>query len=183
MLLLVLVLLLAGAGPSGGSKPAQPPQAPANTVIDGPSSAILGLSAMSIARDGTGALVYLRTDAGAPHVFVSLLRDGVFQPSERVDTGLSAASSQPVAATTNNGVTQIAFVNAGALYTVGSGSLFQPLSAPAGLATGASNPAISMSTAGKAYLVFTQTDRPTHPATMSAQPRYRAAAGTSPARP
>ena len=126
-------------------------------MVDGPSSAILSVSAMSIARDGTGALVYLRTDAGAAHVFVSLLRNGVFQAPQRVDTGLAAASSQPVAATANNGVTQIAFVNGGTLYTLGSANLLQPLSAPAPLASGATNPAISMSTAGKAYLVFTQT--------------------------
>ncbi|HET9103349.1 MAG TPA: hypothetical protein VFN55_08335 [Solirubrobacteraceae bacterium] len=131
-------------------------------MIDGPSSAVLGLSGMSVARDGTGALVYLRTDAGAAHVFVSLLRDGAFQPPQRIDTGLGAASSQPVVATTSGGVTQIAFVNGGTLYTVGSANLLDPLSAPSPLAGGASDPAISMSTAGKAYLAFTQTGAGRH---------------------
>ena len=149
---------------------------------------------MSIARDGNGALVYLRSDAGAPHVFVSLLRNGVFQAPQRIDAGLTAASSQPVVAAVNGGVTQIAFVNAGTLYTVGSANLLQPLSAPAALAAGAANPAISMSTAGKGYLAFTQTGQGGHdvraaaliaggwnlaPSVLDANPADDAGAGTA----
>ena len=110
---------------------------------------------MAIARDGTGALVYLRNDTGAAHVFVSLLRNGAFQPPQQVDTGLAGASSQPVVAVTNNGLTQIAFVNAGTLYTVGTANLLSPFTAPVALAGGASNPSLSLSTYGKGYLAFT----------------------------
>ena len=127
-------------------------------MIDGPSAAIVGLTGMAVARDGTGALVYLRNDTGADHVFVSLLRNGVFQPPAQVDGGLVGPSSQPVIAVTNNGVTQIAFINAGTLYTVGTANLLSPFTAPAAVASGASNPSLSMSTYGKGYLAFTGLD-------------------------
>jgi len=130
-------------------------------VVDGPSASIVGLTAMAVARDGTGALVYLRSDTGVAHVFVSLLRNGVFQPPIQVDAGLVAASSQPVIAVTNNGLTQIAFVNAGTLYTVGTANVLSPFTAPAAIAGGASNPSLSLSTYGKGYLAFTATN-PAH---------------------
>ena len=95
-------------------------------------------------------------------MFVSLLRNGVFQPPQRIDTGLTAASSQPVVATVNGGVTQIAFVNAGTLYTVGSANLLQPLSAPAALATAATNPA-HLDLDGRQGLPGVHADRPGRP--------------------
>jgi len=127
-------------------------------VVDGPSAAIAGLSGMAVARDGTGALVYLRNDTGVAHLFVSLLRNGVFQPPTQVDAGLTGASSQPVIAVTNNGLTQIAFINAGTLYTVGTANVLSPFTAPVAIAAGASNPSLSISTYGKGYLAFAGLD-------------------------
>jgi hypothetical protein len=91
------LLALACAGLLTGQARAQPSPAPAQ-VIDGPSAAIDGLGGLSVARDGTGGLVYLKTVAGAPHVFVSPLVGGQFQPPAQVDGGLAGASSQPVMA-------------------------------------------------------------------------------------
>ena len=151
--LLGLALLLCAS--AGAATRRSPTLAPSNTVIDGPDPAILGLSGMAIARDGTGALVYLKAAGGAAHVFVSLLRNGSFQAPQQVDTGLAAPSSQPVVAVTNNGVTEVAFINGGTLYVVGTADLNSPFTAPAALAGGAANPSLSMSTFGKAYLAYT----------------------------
>ncbi len=134
------------------------PQAPGlapNVVIDGPSADIVALSGLSIARDGTGGLVYLKDVAGVPHVFASRLVGGSFQPPEQVDAGFSGPSSQPVIAAGNRGVLLIAFINAGTLWVVdrlGSAMLYQPAS---DLFDAASNPAISITDFGKAYLAFT----------------------------
>ena len=70
-----------------GTALAQPSPAPP-TVIDGPSAAITGLGGLSIARDGSGGLVYTKTVAGVPHVFVSALVGGQFQPAVQVDGAL-----------------------------------------------------------------------------------------------
>jgi hypothetical protein len=144
------VILAAGAAQAQSPSPA-----PAG-VIDGPSSAIMGLNGMSVARDGTGGLVYVKTVGGVPHVFVSVLA-GAFQAPQQVDVGLGGASSQPVIAAGTGGLLLVAFVNGGTLYVAdraGSGAAF---TAPSPLAGGASNPAISITTIGKAYLAFTAT--------------------------
>ena len=57
---------------------AQPSPAPP-TVIDGPSAAIASLGGLSIARDGTGGLIYSKAVAGVPHVFVE--GNGLGQPA------------------------------------------------------------------------------------------------------
>ena len=87
-------------------------------MIDGPSAAIAGLGGLSIARDGTGGLVYSKAVAGVPHVFVSALVGGRFQAPVQVDPALSGASSQPVIAAGNGGLLLIGFVNGGELYVV-----------------------------------------------------------------
>jgi hypothetical protein len=133
---------------------AQSPVPAAPTVIDGPSSAIVGLSGMSIARDGTGGVVYLKRAGGAVHVFVSRLA-GRFQSPEQVDAGLAGPSSQPVIAAGNGGLLVVAFVNGGTLYAVTRPATGSAYSAPRALAGGASNPAIAVTTLGKVYLAFT----------------------------
>ena len=68
--------------------PAQVPEPAARVTIDGPSADIVGLSGISVARDGTGGIVYVKQALGIAHVFVSRLDGGVFQPPEQVDAGL-----------------------------------------------------------------------------------------------
>ena len=68
------------------------------TPIDGPSADIQSLGDLDVARDGTGALAYVKRVGGVDHVFVSRLVDGAFQPPEQVDAGLAGAGSQPVVA-------------------------------------------------------------------------------------
>lgn len=110
---------------------------------------------MSIARDGTGGLVYLEYASGQPHVFASRLAGGQFKPAQQVDSALGGASSQPVVAASNNGLLLIAFINSGSLYVVTRTSSSTPFSQPRLLATGASNPSIQANQFGKAYLAFT----------------------------
>jgi len=137
--------------------PRQPTQAPNDTVIDGPSSDVQSLNGMSMARDGTGALVYLKDVLGVPHVFVSRLTGGVFGPPVQADAGLVGASSQPVIAAGQGGLLLVAFVNGGTLYVAQAQGSAAPLAAPAALFGGAINPSISISNFGKAYLAFTDT--------------------------
>ncbi len=145
---------LAAAIPAGVQ--AQPPSPAPPTVLDGPSSNIVALSGMSIARDGTGGVVYLKNSGGSQHVFVSRLARS-FQGPEQVDAGLPGPSSQPVIAAGNGGLLLVAFVNGGELYVVDRLSTASGYSAPIPLAAGASNPAIAITNLGKAYLAFTVT--------------------------
>jgi len=71
--------LLASATPAAAQVlPTAGPQ----VVIDGPSADIVSLDGLSVAHDGSGGIVYLKQVLGAPHVFVSRLADGTFQPPE-----------------------------------------------------------------------------------------------------
>jgi hypothetical protein len=136
---------------------AQPSPAPP-IVIDGPSAAITGLGGLSVARDGTGGLVYSKAVSGISHVFVSVLVGGQFQAPVEVDAGLAAASSQPVIAAGNGGVLLVGFINGGQLYVVDKASSGASFGAPGALAAGASNPSLQMTNFGKAYLAFTVAD-------------------------
>ena len=140
---------------------AQPPSPAPPTVLDGPSANIVGLSGISVARDGTGGVVYLKDVGGVQHVFVSRLA-GSFQAPEQVDAGLSGASSQPVIAAGNGGLLLVAFINGGQLYVVDRASTSSSYAPPTVLATGASNPAIAITNLSKAYLAFTADDGPGH---------------------
>jgi hypothetical protein len=155
--LALLCVLGAGAAGAAGAAPAaaQQPVAGSPQVIDGPSPDIVrpaGIG-MSIARDGTGGLVYLKQVGGVQHVFVSVLQ-GSFQAPVQVDAGLGA-SSQPVIAAGNGGVLLVAFVSGNTLYVADRSGPTASFGAPIGLAAGATNPAISMTNLGKAYLAFT----------------------------
>jgi PKD domain len=141
-------------GPAGVAT-AQVPEPATPITIDGPSSDISGLSAMSVARDGSGGIVYLKQVLGVAHVFVSRLVGGVFGPPEQVDAGLIGDSSQPVIAAGNGGLLLIAFVNAGQLYVVNRPSAASAYAGPSLLAAAAGNPSIGLSSYGKGYLAFT----------------------------
>ena len=137
----------------------QPVATPAQT-IDGPTSGLASPASLglSVARDGTGGLVYLNQAGGGTHVFVSRLAGGSFQPPVQIDASLPGPSSQPVIAAGNGGLLLVGFVNAGVLYAAEAPPGGGALGRPAALASGAANPAISISNAGKAYLAFTLAD-------------------------
>jgi hypothetical protein len=125
-------------------------------TVDGPTADIQALTGLAVARDGTGGLIYLKDVAGTPHVFVSRLASGTFQPPEQVDAGLTTASSQPVIAAGGSGQLVVAFINAGQLEVSTTANATTPFSAPTVLFSGASNPSLAMNSLdNKAYLAFT----------------------------
>lgn len=159
-LAVALVAVLGTLSAGTGAALAQQPVPTAPTAIDGPSSAIANPSGLdsSIARDGTGGLVYLKQIGGATHVFASFLQGGSFQPPAQLDASLPGNSSQPVIAAGNGGLLLVGFINNGELYVAGRTSQGVPFTAPAGLAGSALNPEIAITDFGKAYLAFTVAD-------------------------
>jgi hypothetical protein len=151
----LLAALLAFAAGASAATRRTPTLAPSDTVVDGPNPGILALSGLTVARDGTGGLVYLRQVAGVAHVFVSELVGGTFHGAVQVDAGLASPSSQPVIAGTNGGELLVAFVNRGELYAAEKPSATGSWGAPVPISPGAASPSLSMSTFGKAYLAFT----------------------------
>jgi hypothetical protein len=84
---------------------------PAQT-IDGPNGDVLEVGGVDLARDGTGAVAYLRRDGGIPHVFVSRLYGGAWQAPVRVDAGLGPATEVKVAVGERNRIA-VAWVTEG----------------------------------------------------------------------
>src|SRR5689334_25367688 len=75
----------------------------AGTPVDGPSADIQSRGDLDVARDGTGALAYVKRVAGVDHVSVSRLVNGAFQPPEQHDAGLAGARSHPRVAAPDRG--------------------------------------------------------------------------------
>ena len=127
----------------------------AGEPIDGPNDAISALGEVELAPDGTGAVAYLKRDAGADHVFVARFAGGRFQAPERVDAGLANPSSQPVVAADDGGRLAVAFVNSGTLHVVnrmpGEG-----FGVPQAIAGAAANPDVALGVGAKGYVVWTQ---------------------------
>jgi hypothetical protein len=126
----------------------------AGTPIDGPSADIQALGDLDVARDGTGALAYVKRVEGIDHVFVSRLASGAFQPPEQVDAGLAGAGAQPVVAASDGGRLVVAFVSGGSVFTT-----VRPAGAPGyaalqPIADAGSNPDVEMSINGVAYLTW-----------------------------
>lgn len=137
--------------PAGAA--AQPAQLQPTTVVSGLSSATIG--GMSVARDGSGGLVYASGSGANQHVWVSRLVSGGFQTPQQLDAGMPGASSQPVIAAGNGGVLLVAFVNGGTVYITQALSSGKGFSAPQALAGGASNPSIAINNFGVGYVAFT----------------------------
>jgi hypothetical protein len=136
-----------------------PAQAAANffpaDAVDGPAD-IERLGDLAVARDGQGAVAYLKREGGESHVFVSRLVGGTWQAPERVDGGLGGSSSNAAVAMSDNGRLAVAFVNGGALYGVvrPAGEGFGP---PTVIHSGSAVTEVdlSMSPNNAAYVAFT----------------------------
>jgi hypothetical protein len=120
--------------------------------IDGP---VTALGDVDIARDGTGAIAYVKPDGGVDHVFVSRLDGGFWQPPERVDAAFAAPGSQPVVAAGDGGRLVIAFVSGGSLVALVKPASGQPYTAPQVVSTSGASPSIDLSVNDVAYLSFT----------------------------
>jgi hypothetical protein len=152
---IVLAVALAALALPTSAGAAVPGKFFAGGVVDGPSADIQSLDDLDVARDGTGALAFVKAVGGVNHIFVSRLVDGNFQPAEQVDAGLGGAGSQPVVAATDGGRLVVAFVSGGGVFAV-----VRPAGAPgyAGIqqiAAAGANPDVEMSINGAAYLTWT----------------------------
>jgi len=137
--------------------PAAPARAaffPADS-IDGPSADIVSVGEVDFARDGAGAVVYVKRDGGVDHVFAVRLVGGAWQPPERIDPGLPGPSSQPVLGVADGGRVVAAFVSGGALYGTSRVPGATGWSAPVQIAAAGTDPALDLSINGVAYVTFT----------------------------
>ena len=125
----------------------------AGDPIDGPSGDIQSLGDLDLARDGTGALAYVKREGGVDHVFVARFVGGRFQPAERIDATLPGPSSQPVVGASDEGRVLVLFVNSGVVHAV-SRPRGEGFSAPVAIAPG-SDPAADLSINGTGYGTFT----------------------------
>ena len=123
-------------------------------MLDGPSPDIRALGDLDLARDGTGALVWVRSVDGVDRVVVSRFEGGAFQPAERIDAALPGPSSQPVVGASDNGRLAIAFVNAGTVYGVVRPASGQAYAPPVAFGPG-SDPSVDLSINGTAFASFT----------------------------
>lgn len=123
--------------------------------IDGPSADIVAVTDLDLARDGQGAVAYLRKDGGVARAFVSRYSGGRFQAPQRLDGGLDTASSQVVVGAADSGRLAAAYVSNGTLYA----TVFDPATGSwgpvQGIAAGASNPSLDLSIHGAGFLTFT----------------------------
>ena len=124
----------------------------AGAPVDGPSADIQSLGDLDVARDGTGALAYIKRVAGVDHVFVSRLVNGVFQPPEQIDAGLAGAGSQPVVAASDGGRLVVAYVSGGGIFATVRPAGAPGYAAAQQIAEAGANPAVDMSINGVAYL-------------------------------
>lgn len=129
--------------------------------VDGPSADIESLGDVDIAPDGTGAVVYLKREAGVPHVFASRMVDGAFRPPERVDVGLAGPAGAATVAAGSGRRLIVAFVSGGSLFGsfAAGGGRTEPLTAPQLLAQGSpdapvADPHSDVGVNGTGYVVF-----------------------------
>ncbi|MET0601204.1 MAG: hypothetical protein ABW167_04375 [Baekduia sp.] len=127
----------------------------AGEPVDGPSADIRSVGDVDIARDGTGAVAYVRRDGGLDHIFVSRLVNGVWQAPERVDIGLDATAASPAVAASDGGRLAVVFIAGGSSFAVVRQAGAPAWGAPQMLASGAADPSVDMSFNGAAYATYT----------------------------
>jgi hypothetical protein len=118
-------------------------------AIDG-GAGIKRVGDFDVARDGSGAVTYIKND----HVFVSRIVSGVFQAPEQVDGGLAGTGSAPVVAASDGGRVVVAYVSGGQIFTAVRPAGAPAFTAPQQLSAG-SAPSVDMSINGVAYVSFT----------------------------
>jgi hypothetical protein len=107
VLLTALLALVPAASARAGWTPA--------IALDGPNADVLEVGNVDLARDGAGAVSYIRYDGGVPHAFVARLFNGIWQPPARVDLTPGAVTEVKVAVGDGNRVA-IAWVAEGMVY-------------------------------------------------------------------
>lgn len=146
-LITAALVLVPAAGARAAWVPAQ--------TIDGN---VVEVGGVDLARDGTGAVAYLRVDGDGPHVFVSRLFGGVWQAPVRVDPGLPPASEVKVAVGDGNRIA-VAWVSGGNVFGASTpvSTTPAPFTAPAPIGgPGASSADVDLGVNDAAYAVWQQ---------------------------
>ncbi|HEV3000584.1 MAG TPA: hypothetical protein VGW75_07585 [Solirubrobacteraceae bacterium] len=147
--LALAVLAVAPASAGAAWFPAEP--------VDGPSADIVSVGEVAVAREGMAGVVYLRRDAGLPHVFVARLAGGAWEAPVRVDQGIAPPASQPVIAGANPDRLAVAWISNGSLFAAVRTLNAPGFGAPRLIAEGGvSNPSIDLSINGATYVSYTQ---------------------------
>jgi hypothetical protein len=151
---LALIAVLAPLVLPAAGQAAVPGNFFAGEPVDGPSADIQSLGDLDVARDGTGAMAYVKRVAGIDHVFISRLLNGAFAPPEQIDAALGGAGSQPTVAVSDNGRVVVAFASGGGIFAA-----VRPAGAPGfaplqQVSAAGSNPDVEMSINGVAYLTW-----------------------------
>jgi hypothetical protein len=136
--------------------PAAPARAaffPADS-IDGPSPDIVSVGKIDFARDGAGAVVYVKRDGGVEHAFAARFVGGAWQPPERLDPGIATASSKPVVGVADGGRVVAAFISGGALYGTSRVPGATSWSAPVQIAPAASDPSLDVTIHAVTYVPY-----------------------------
>lgn len=147
LIALLAALLLPAATAHAGLFP--------GAVIDGPSPDLVSVGGIDVAAsDGTGAVAYLRNDGGLPHVFVSRVIGGVWQPPERVDGAFAAAASDPKVVAGTGGELIVAWIVDNTLVVNVKPNLNANWTGPQAISSPARLPDIDMGYNDNAYIAW-----------------------------
>ncbi|HEX4033448.1 MAG TPA: PKD domain-containing protein [Solirubrobacteraceae bacterium] len=127
-------------------------------TIAGPSAAITAVDGVSLAADGSGAVVYRETVNGVVHVFVSLEHGGSWAPGVQVDPGVAAGASAASVAAGADGRVAVAWIAGGTLYDAVDAGGTAAFTAPQPLGAAAGQPALGIGISGTAYLAYAAPD-------------------------
>jgi hypothetical protein len=149
-LLTAALVLVPAASARAGWFPAQP--------IDGPNADVLTVGNVDLARDGTGAVSYIRTDGGVPHAFVSRVFGGAWGAPQRVDATLGAVTDVKLAAGDGNRLAAVWIADGYVYGTVANGGDTPGAFAPPAQLGGpdAKSLDIDLGVNGAAYAVWQQ---------------------------
>jgi len=149
--LLIALLAALALVPAGAAHAALFP----GEVLDGPSSDLLAVGGIDLApADGNGAVVYLKNDGGAPHVFVARMLGGDWQPPERIDTAFAAPASDPQIAAGSRGELIVAWIVDDTLVVNIKPSRDEGWTGPQTISSPARLPALDMGYNDNAYLAW-----------------------------
>ena len=126
-------------------------------AADGPSADIRSVSALDLARDGAGAVAYIKRDGGEDHVSVAVLEGGAVASIARIDPGLPATLGPAAVAASDGGRIVAAFANAAGVFVTVRPAVGQPFGAPQQVGpAGSGSPAVALNVSGTGYVVWAQ---------------------------
>ncbi len=144
---LALMAALAGAAPAAAA-------ILPGVAVDGPSNLIDSVRPdVEVAPDNSAALVYLKSDGGVNHPFVSRFTGGAWGAPQRVDTGSGVAASNARIAVANGGKVVVAYLRGGDAVARISAAPGAPFGAERIIQAGAGNVDVDLSPGGNGYAV------------------------------